>query len=312
MSSNASGSTSVETWPCPVCGSDRGLPVLRGRDTWRGGVEVFQVVRCPECTMLRTNPRPVAAALPGFFDGSYPFYRHAHEPASPDSGELERRLRPFIPRARRLTEIAGGPGRLLDAGCGDGYFMTAMKRLGWSVSGIERDAGTCAHARGLGHDVAECSFEELPTPVGVYDAITMWGVLQLSTDPVRTLSHASRLLRPGGILAIGVSNFASLDRRVFGGRWWGLGLPRHLCHFEPQTIRRLLKNCGCDVVKVLMDSPNWVAIENANTLLGIRGATDLPRRALRRMVVPTIRAAYFFTAGTRAAAVMEVYAAKPL
>lgn len=262
--------------------------------------------------MLRTNPRPVAAALTGFFDGSYPFYRRAHEPSAPDSVELERRLRPFIPRARRLTEIAGGPGRLLDAGCGDGYFMTAMKRLGWSVSGIERDAGTCTHARGLGHDVAECSFEELPAAVGVYDAITMWGVLQLSTDPVRTLSHASRLLRPGGILAIGVSNFGSLDRRVLRGRWWGLGLPRHLCHFEPHTITRMLKDSGFDVLKMMMDAPEWVAIENANTLLGIRGSTGFPRRALRRMVVRMIRAAHFFTAGTQAAAVIEAYAAKRL
>ncbi len=286
--------------------------MLRGRDTWRGGIEHFRVVRCPDCTMVRTDPRPIAAALSEFFDAAYPFYRRAHQLVPPDSRELEHRLGPFLPRAQRLTEIAGGPGRLLDAGCGDGYFMTAMERLGWSVSGIERDAGSCAHARALGHDVAEGSFEDLPAAPGVLDAITMWGVLQLSADPAQSLERASRSLRPGGILAIGVSNFASLDRRVLGGRWWGLGLPRHLCHFEPQTIRRMLKNCGFDVVKVLMDSPRWVAIENANTLLGIRGATDLPRRVLRRIVVPMLRTAYFFTAGTRGAPVMEVYAAKPL
>lgn len=262
--------------------------------------------------MVRTNPRPVASALSDFFDASYPFYRRAHEAASPDPRELERRLRPFIPRARRLTEFAGSPGRLLDVGCGDGHFMTAMKRQGWSVSGIERDASTCAHARGLGHDVVDCSFEEFPATPGGYDAITMWGVLQLSTDPVRTLSLASRLLRPGGVMAVGVSNFASLDRSVLRGRWWGLGLPRHLCHFEPHTITRMMNDTGLNVLKVLMDAPEWVAIENANTLLGIRGSTGFPRRALRRMVVHLIRAAYLFTAGTRGAPVMEVYAAKPL
>ena len=40
-----------------------------------------------------------------------------------------------------------GEGRLLDVGCGNGYFLAFMRRMGWNVSGVEIDPGAVRIAR---------------------------------------------------------------------------------------------------------------------------------------------------------------------
>lgn len=301
----------LEEVQCPLCGGEKCRPVMRARDTWRNSVDVFHVVRCTSCDMVYTNPRPSAGAMASYYDDAYPFYRRSRNVSVPDAGEIERRIRPFVGRAARLAAVGGAPGTLLDVGCGDGYFLTAVKRCGWSACGIERDAAAAAHARALGHDVLAGSIDELSPPSTAFDAVSMWGVLQLSPDPSGTLARVAKLLRPGGILAIGVSNFASLDRRLLRGKWWGLGLPRHLCHFEEKTLRALLEKNGFHTLHVIMDAPRWVAFETANTVLQVGSAPGLPVRILRRSVVDVLRAIYLLTRRTGTAPVMEVYAAAP-
>jgi hypothetical protein len=56
-------------------------------------------------------------------------------------------------------------------------------------------------------------------------------VLEHVPDPVDALRRVRALLARGGRVVIGVPNFGSLGRRVFGASWDGLELPRHLHHF---------------------------------------------------------------------------------
>ena len=294
---------------CPICGKSDPVPALAGRDTWRGrDSAIFQVVRCRSCGMAYTNPRPSPADLLEYFDGSYPFYRRSREGGPIDERRLVERLAPFLPRAERVARLAGKTGRLLDCGCGDGYFLTAMSRLGWEVQGLERDPAAAEHARSLGHNVVGGALEEAQLPQRGFDVITMWGMLQLSDDPRATIRRSADLLLPGGLLALGLSNFASLDRRLLRGRWWGLGLPRHLSHFEPRTIEALLRSEHYRVESIIMHAPRWVAFENANTLLGVRGAPGRASRVLRRAVAEILHAIELATRRTMFAPVMEIYA----
>jgi hypothetical protein len=49
-------------------------------------------------------------------------------------------------------------------------------------------------------------------------------------------------------LIAAVPNAASLQARVFGPSWFHLDVPRHLFHFTPSALERLLENCGLRVV----------------------------------------------------------------
>jgi SAM-dependent methyltransferase len=229
----AQSSVFLEVAACSLCGGVSFEPVLRGRDV--SGPE-FQVVRCTRCGLACTNPRPTAATIGHFYPTDY----------RPHSGQAhaDRPLRGWYPLDWLRSPGAPQP-RLLDFGCGGGHFLAAMRRVGWYVVGLDvseaaarsvrEDLGLCALAGSLPH--AELKPES-------FDLVTMWHSLEHVHEPRRVLGEARKLLRPGGRLVVAVPNFDGWSARWFGADWYGLDLPRHLTHFGPATLRRLLEACG--------------------------------------------------------------------
>src|SRR5262249_38161618 len=142
------------------------------------------------------------------FPSAYPFYGRAlgvrEGKLRDDARARELARRAFAGRADRLCRMHPRPGRLLDLGCGDGYFLDVMRDRGWDVAGVDSEEVVVWHARerlGL-RAVVELDVERDPLPEGQFDAITLWGVLQLAYRPQRLLEKARALLAPDGVLAI--------------------------------------------------------------------------------------------------------------
>jgi len=158
-------------------------------------------------------------------------------------------LLPVRNRLGGLPPRVAKPGRLLDAGCGDGYFLYQARRQGWDVYGLEVNPAAVASARGAGLPVQLGDLSSADLQPESFDFVRLWHVLEHVPDPVETLRRASSLLTPEGRLIVGVPDFASPVRRLFGARWSGLQLPYHLHHFEPATLRAGLTRAGLRVVQ---------------------------------------------------------------
>jgi hypothetical protein len=69
--------------------------------------------------------------------------------------------------------------------------------------------------------------------------------------PDEVVQSLSRLLSPGGTLAIETPNFESLDARLFRTRFWGgYHFPRHWHVFTPGSLTSLLQRQGLVVESV--------------------------------------------------------------
>jgi SAM-dependent methyltransferase len=136
-------------------------------------------------------------------------------------------------------------GRLLDVGCGAGYFLSGMRRHGWEVSGLEvsRRAAQIAE-RDYGLEVRVGELGSMAFAASSFDVVTLWNVLEHLPSPKGDLRIIHDILRPGGLLAFGIPNAASLDARVFGRFWAGLDMPRHLHVFAPEALGRMLTELG--------------------------------------------------------------------
>ena len=138
-------------------------------------------------------------------------------------------------------------GRLLDVGCGDGYFLWHCQHRGWFVSGVEWNREAVSRARTRGLTVWHGDFMDFPTAPGTFEVIRMWHVVEHVEDPIGVLDRAATLLVPGGELIVGVPNARALHRWIWGTRWSGWDLPRHLHHFSARGVRLALERTGFDV-----------------------------------------------------------------
>jgi SAM-dependent methyltransferase len=112
-----------------------------------------------------------------------------------------------------LDATRTGPGtRLLDAGCGTGLLLTLARARGATVTGLDVTPGlldvAAARLPTAGLWLADiCS---LPFGDGEFDVVTGVNAFQFAADPPAALAEAARVVRPGGLVAVGT--FAGPDR----------------------------------------------------------------------------------------------------
>ena len=244
---------------CLLCGSAAAALLVEAPDRLNLAGPRYRVVRCAACGLCFTSPRPDPA-------GSVRFYPADYAPHQP--GRL--RPRPVRwwkrPRAagRRNFESEGilpfGQRRLLDVGCGGGSFLHRMQALGWNVTGLDVSAAAVQRIRtqlGLRAVVGTLPHAELTG--GRFEAVTLWQSLEHFHQPLAALRQVHELLAPGGRVYLSVPNIDSGPFRWFGAAWLGLDLPRHLVHFTPATLRRMLDAAGfADVRLWTLPQSDWL------------------------------------------------------
>ena len=107
--------------------------------------------------------------------------------------------------------ISGKNGKLLDVGCGLGYFVKKVSSYpNWEVFGYEISRAAVDYARNnLGlKNVLAGRVEESQFPPQSFDIITLWDVLEHIPQPDSLLGYLNSLLKEGGILFIHTPNIA--------------------------------------------------------------------------------------------------------
>jgi SAM-dependent methyltransferase len=218
---------------CNVCGAD---------DAEAVHPEV-RLVRCRGCGLGYLNPQPSDEELARLYTDDY--YTRPIDPGGLSYLENRAGLERFFDGRLRRIERLTRRGRILEVGCGLGYLLDAARRRGWSVVGLEVSEFAAAYAqREFGLDVRRQTLEAAGLPDEGFDAVVMRDLLEHTRDPRATLMHARRVLRDGGVLALSVPSFASLNARLGGLRWRHLRPAQHLWHFTPECVARLLRECG--------------------------------------------------------------------
>ncbi|MGQ0810218.1 MAG: class I SAM-dependent methyltransferase [Nitrospiraceae bacterium] len=99
------------------------------------------------------------------------------------------------------------PGTLLDFGCSFGEFLILACEVGWTPSGFDPNEIAVQDARMKGFDVrAGWELQEAGFPEKNFAAITANDSFCFAWDPHETLQLFYRLLQPGGVLAMRLSN----------------------------------------------------------------------------------------------------------
>jgi SAM-dependent methyltransferase len=240
---------------CPVCSARKAELVFVGRDRlfWRAGV--YPLVRCRDCAMLYVNPRPTVAALGAHYPSNYFAYALPNEVPPVFRPLLHWFTRGIsLRRIRYLEAVTGKLGanaRVVDVGCGINSLLYWLRRVrGCEGIGVDMNPAMSAWVKEhLGMRVEQGTLEQVHFEDGKLDVVFMTEYLEHEPDPRAVLREARRILAPGGHLAIEIPDPTGWPARLFRSLWWNLDVPRHLVFFGPDSLARLLDECGFELVR---------------------------------------------------------------
>lgn len=245
-------SIQLEDVSCPLGCPRSDKVVLTGRDLLQDLPGEFNVVKCCDCGLMRTNPRPTPEAIGFYYPDNYGPYLGTRVQAS-SASHIKKLLKPLVKRIFNFnTAILPPltPGRLLEVGCASGAFLHEMAGQGWQVEGIEFSEKVAQAAAQLGYHVHAGPLETAPKPDEPFDLFVGWMVLEHLHDPIGGLQKLREWAKPGAWLVLSVPNSGSLEFLLFKDKWYALHLPNHLHHFTPETLGRVLQAGGWALEKV--------------------------------------------------------------
>ncbi len=207
---------------CIICSSKNIKPLKGYEDT--------HLVKCNKCTFVFASEIPTQEVLTKHYEG---YSRNDY-------------LSPLT--IKRYNELLDGfeayrkTNKILDVGCGIGYFLEEAKRRGWEVYGTEftDEAIKICENKGIGCEkgVLNPNNYELET----FDIITSFEVIEHIQNPVKEINNFSKLLRKGGLVYVTTPNFNSLLRFKLKEKYNVITYPEHLSYYTPKTLNNLFKS----------------------------------------------------------------------
>lgn len=281
---------------CLACGGEGSIVYRDCGDFLCGSPGTYTYLRCPSCQMLWASPQPSPRELDSLYR-KY-FNEIPHTPQFQDSNSNIRRFVraailttdgypiPGSSGRRSITRLSGRilasmpfvrtraryglgllwpkfreGGRLLDVGCGMGWFVKIMRDWGWDAVGLEPDGELAQRARELYEvPILVGTLDQRPFPAGSFEVVVMRHAIEHVTNPLEYLGECRRILKPDGILAIATPNGASLASRWFRQNWFGASPPWHLNLFSPRAIEKALVATGFEpeTIRTTAVSAHWV------------------------------------------------------
>lgn len=235
---------------CPLCHNSE-ISFMYGVSGNRLGAttensRITGIYTCQSCSLTFLNPQPVG-------DISW-LYPPAYLSDSKHSTGLSAWYRQdqyafdFGLWSRATGKSVREMGSYLDIGAGSGERVAFLDSQSVSrVYGLDRyDQQPTAGKEFLQNGEVELFF-----PHKKFAVVGLFHVLEHVPNPSEILRHIhTQLLISGGEVIIQVPNFGSAERKLFGGRWYGLDVPRHFWHFTDETLQALLTEAGFTIIAV--------------------------------------------------------------
>jgi len=239
---------------CPNCGDKNIILVFSAKDYTVSG-ERFEIWECKNCTQRFTQNIPGKEEIGKYYQ-SENYISHSDTSKGLINYIYHKVRKRTLAQKRKLIENATGKktGKILDVGCGTGAFLHAMANAKWNITGLEPDSKAREKALELYGLQLEQIEKFYSLPVQTFDAITMWHVLEHVHDLHDYINQLKKLLKPGGKLFIAVPNYTSYDAAIYKEFWAAYDVPRHLYHFSPESMKKLLNTHG---LKIEMEKPMW-------------------------------------------------------
>ena len=195
--------------------------------------------------------------------------------------KVEAALVEYFPNSKGI----GNKPLILDLGAGRGEFALFLDEKGrgkdWDYLGIEPSSEQLKQRdiQLFGMGFVQALAESVPLPDMVAQGVVVKEVIDHCFDPSKVFAEARRLLKPGGVLVVSVTNDKSYFKRLLPSvnQAYKAKQTDHLFFFGPEELKKLAQEAKFDRVEV--QTYNYLKLprifERLLTLLGVSTSRGL-------------------------------------
>lgn len=228
---------------CPICGHSDFVEKPR--------YSFAHLIKCRFCKMVFSKKIPSESEL----HAHYANYNRAKQISPLTIQKYQVLLKEFNTFNRN--------NRILDVGCGSGFFLAEAQREGWESTGTEFGDDAVEFCRTKNLNVLEGSVESIDFADNYFDVITSFEVIEHLSFPFPHMKELHRILRPGGLLYMTTPNFGSITRFMLKENWDIITYPEHLSYFEKKTLDFALKRSGFNRGKLIANGISIDRLRNS-------------------------------------------------
>ena len=169
--------------------------------------------------------------------------------------------RKFDRHLKILEDSSNGAKNLLEVGSGSGIFLETAAKRGWKVHGLDISPRAVELARDncpTAHVIC-APIERSGLPIGTFNLIALWDVIEHVEDPEGLLQQARSLLASGGYLIMETPDEGCFARQLVrfahkatAGRvsfLRALYYPAHRWYFSRRAMATVLQRVGFDQIR---------------------------------------------------------------
>lgn len=216
---------------CLICNSNRLKPIK--------GYESTYLCKCKDCSFVFSERIPTEDELIKHYEG---YGRNDY--LSPITIKRYNELLDEFEKYRKTN-------RIIDVGCGIGYFLEVAKERGWEVYGTEFTDQAIKICESKSIKMKQGILAPTNYPTEYFDIITSFEVLEHINNPQEELASFYKILRKGGLVYFTTPNFNSLLRYRLKDHYDVISYPEHLSYYTPATIKKVFKKLGFSPLKVI-------------------------------------------------------------
>ncbi len=224
---------------CIVCCKEIFSSVFGGKT-----INNYSLNRCTNCGMV--------LALPESKAGSFNYSNYG-EYLILNKNDIQRRVKSTKKRKNNILKLIKQnfkTPKILDFGCGAGYFCKAAEENGFEVFGIEPSDKLRAFSKD------KLGFQNILKSIGninqKFDAICMFDVIEhLPLEESRNImAQLVNHLNPNGMLIGNTPNFKSANILLCKDKDPVIWPPSHICYFTKQTLHKYLTSLELNKIKL--------------------------------------------------------------
>ncbi|MFH1062544.1 MAG: class I SAM-dependent methyltransferase [Candidatus Omnitrophota bacterium] len=214
----------------------------------------FAILQCEACGVTFTEVET---------DSDYykKYYRENYYPPINSNSFIDRILSwmqnfSFKQRLKLIETYKSSQGnRVLEIGCGRGEFLNFLPDV-YEKNGVEINEkgynfvkenykNIDVHNLRINDRTFEASI------LGKFDVIIMWHVFEHINDPVIFAENLAKLLAENGVIIFDIPNRNSFGFSWCKKWWFHLDAPRHLFHYDYNSMRDLIKRSKLEIIEFL-------------------------------------------------------------